>query len=440
MDSTPITSLFDDRVDAGRHLAGALQRFAGTNAVVVGLARGGVEVGAAVAKALGLPLRVLVVRKIGAPRNPELALGAVSETGEQWIDVRLKKPTGASDRYLEQAAAAEGAEARRLHEKYDIDDSSASLRDRVAILVDDGIATGATALVAMRSARKLGASRIVLATPVGSMQAMSALEQYADEVIVLVTPEPFQAVGLHYRQFGQLDDDAVLRLLRQASAGGSHASPVTEQISNNEVQIPADSVTLPAFLSVPPRAVGIVIFAHGSGSGRLSPRNGVVAQVLNEAGLATLLADLLTEEEAGDRRKVFDIGLLSGRLLACAAFLDRNRNTAHLPLGLFGASTGAGAALVAATDWAAQVRAVVSRGGRPDLAADALEAVQAPTLLLVGSADTAVIALNRHAFDRLHGEKRLVLIRGATHLFEEPGTLDAVARHARDWFLRYLPA
>jgi dienelactone hydrolase len=161
--------------------------------------------------------------------------------------------------------------------------------------------------------------------------------------------------------------------------------------------------------------------------------------VLDESGLATLLVDLLTEEEARDRRKVFDITLLAGRLLACVAYAGQNQMTAHLPRGLFGASTGAGAALVAAADQSALIRAVVSRGGRPDLAADALEAVQAPTLLLVGSADTGVIALNRHAYDRLHGEKRLELVPGATHLFEEPGTLDQVAHSARDWFLRYVP-
>ncbi len=439
MDSTSASGAFADRYDAGRHLAGALQNYAGTNAVVVGLARGGVEVAAAVAAELRLPLRALVVRKVGAPRNPELAVGAVSETGVQWIDARLKKPTGASDRYLEEAVAAEGAEAKRQHLKYATDETRESVRGRVAILVDDGIATGATALVAVRSARDLGASRVVLATPVASAQAASALAKYADQVIVLVTPEPFQAVGLHYRQFAQLDDEAVIRRLRASSAGTSVANPIVERIVRSEIQIPAGSVTLPALLSVPPEAVGMVIFAHGSGSGRLSPRNGAVARVLDEAGLATLLADLLTEEEAGDRHKVFDIRLLAERLLACVSYVGQNRSTAHLPRGLFGASTGAGATLVAATNQSADIRAVVSRGGRPDLAADALEEVRAPTLLLVGSVDTGVIALNRHAFDRLHCEKRLELIPGATHLFEEPGTLDEVARRARDWFLHFVP-
>lgn len=439
MDATSAAGPFVDRYDAGRHLAAALQNYAGTNAIVVGLARGGVEVGAAVAAELRLPLRALVVRKVGAPSNPELALGAVSETGIQWIDDRLKKPTGASDRYLAQTVAAERAEAQRQHLKYAVGSSRESLRGCVAILVDDGIATGATALVAIRSVRDLGATRIVLATPVASMQAMNVLAKYADEVIVLVTPEPFQAVGLHYRHFAQLDDEAVIRRLQEFSTDTSDTNPAGERIDRREIQIPAAPVMLPALLSVPAHPVGIVIFAHGSGSGRLSPRNGAVARVLDESGLATLLVDLLTEGEARDRRKVFDITLLAGRLLACVAYAGQNQMTAHLPRGLFGASTGAGAALVAAADQSALIRAVVSRGGRPDLAADALEAVQAPTLLLVGSADTGVIALNRHAYDRLHGEKRLELVPGATHLFEEPGTLDQVAQSARDWFLRYVP-
>jgi putative phosphoribosyl transferase len=438
MESTSASGPFSDRFDAGRHLAGALQNYTGTNAVVLGLARGGVEVGAAVAEVLQLPLRALVVRKVGAPRNPELAVGAVSETGRRWIDTRLQQPTGATDRYLEEAVAAEVAEAKRQQLKYGIEDLEDAVRGRTAILVDDGIATGATALVAIMSARDLGASRVVLATPVAPAQAISALEEYADEVLVLVTPEPFRAVGLHYRHFDQLDDEAVLRRLHEASTRMTNRGPVTVHIDRREVEVSAGSVTLPAILSVPTNAVGMVVFAHGSGSGRLSPRNRAVATVLHEAGMATLLADLLTEEEADDRRKVFDIDLLASRLLECVNYARQNVQVAGMRCGLFGASTGAAAALVAATEPSAHIRAVVSRGGRPDLAAGALEGVRCPTLLLVGSADTAVIALNRHAFDRLRSVKRLILIPGATHLFEEPGTLEEAARAARDWFREYL--
>lgn len=199
---------------------------------------------------------------------------------------------------------------------------------------------------------------------------------------------------------------------------------------------------LEGFLAVPPEAKGIVVFAHGSGSGRLSPRNNHVAAGLRAGGLATLLFDLLTPEEAADRSAVFDIPLLASRLAQAARWLKGRDATAGLPLGYFGASTGAAAALVAAAlaDGAeAPVRAVVSRGGRPDLAGEALERVQAPTLLIVGSLDFQVMELNQDAYARLHCEKHLATVPGARHLFEEPGTLDQVILLARDWFLRHLP-
>jgi putative phosphoribosyl transferase len=196
-------------------------------------------------------------------------------------------------------------------------------------------------------------------------------------------------------------------------------------------------VGLEGLLGLPRQAKGIVLFAHGSGSGRRSPRNNFVAQALREAGLATLLFDLLTIDEASDRRNVFDIELLAQRLLLAAAWVGQDPNTIGLPIGYFGASTGAAAALVAAAMPERPVAAVVSRGGRPDLAGPALAAVKAPTLLIVGGDDTEVLALNRAALARLGCQKRLVIVPGATHLFEEPGTLEAVVEHARDWFLTH---
>ena len=180
---------------------------------------------------------------------------------------------------------------------------------------------------------------------------------------------------------------------------------------------------------------GLVIFAHGSGSGRLSPRNQHVAEGLREAGLATLLLDLLTEDEELDRANVFDIALLAERLLSATNWARGEAGLAGLPVGYFGASTGAGAALVAAADAGNDIAAVVSRGGRPDLAGEALGRVRAATLLIVGGDDTVVIELNRQALDRLHEPKSLVIVPGATHLFEEPGTLDRVVHLARQWFL-----
>lgn len=208
------------------------------------------------------------------------------------------------------------------------------------------------------------------------------------------------------------------------------------------VVVPADDARLVGDLVVPSAAVGVVLFAHGSGSGRHSPRNRYVASVLQAAGLATMLVDLLTEaEEARDLVTAhlrFDIPLLAGRLASVSDWLRTEPRTAGLGLGYFGASTGAAAALVAAARRPAQVAAIVSRGGRPDLAGDALSRVHAPTLLIVGGDDPVVLGLNRLALERLAGEKQLVVVPGAGHLFEEPGALERVAVLARDWFVRHL--
>ncbi len=204
------------------------------------------------------------------------------------------------------------------------------------------------------------------------------------------------------------------------------------------VEIPSQRRRLSGILSVPRNAVGVVAFAHGSGSGRFSPRNQFVARVLRGAGLATLLLDLLEEEEAEDRAKVFDIELLAERLQSAADWLHHASETSALPLGYFGASTGAGAALVAAARRPADVGAVVSRGGRPDLADAHLPTVQAPTLLIVGGNDDVVIELNEQALRRLRCPKSLVIVPGATHLFEEPGALEEVSRLAKEWFVRHL--
>jgi len=205
-----------------------------------------------------------------------------------------------------------------------------------------------------------------------------------------------------------------------------------------QVEIPSGRRRLRGILKVPPGAEGLVAFAHGSGSGRFSPRNQFVARVLQEAGLATLLLDLLEEEEADDREKVFDIELLAARLQHTAQWLCLEPGTQALRLGYFGASTGAAAALVATARMPIVIRAVVSRGGRPDLASDYLCGVVAPTLLIVGGDDEPVIGLNEKALRLLSCPKQLVIIPGATHLFEEPGTLEEVARLAKEWFVRYL--
>jgi putative phosphoribosyl transferase len=217
---------------------------------------------------------------------------------------------------------------------------------------------------------------------------------------------------------------------------------LTTAVTAADVSIPAlaasgSPICLPGRLALPETAHGLVLFAHGSGSSRLSPRNQFVAGMLHESWLGTLLFDLLTERESYDRVNVFDIGLLAERLAAAIRFVAGREQTAALPLGLFGASTGAAAALVAAAH-EPRVKAVVSRGGRPDMAGGALSRMTAPTLLIVGGHDEEVLALNQLAYEQITAEKQLAVVPGATHLFEEPGTLEEAARLAAEWFARHL--
>lgn len=206
----------------------------------------------------------------------------------------------------------------------------------------------------------------------------------------------------------------------------------------HNIEITKGKLALEGILGLPIEPRGVVVFAHGSGSGRLSPRNNFVARHLQQNRLSTLLLDLLTDEEAEDRHKVFDINLLADRLLWAKGWLEADPRTGHLGIGYFGASTGAGAGLQAAVREPSNVKAIVSRGGRPDLAEPYLPSVTVPTLLIVGSHDEPVIEMNQTAFDQLMCEKKLVIIPGATHLFEEPGTLEQVAEQASGWFLQYL--
>ena len=213
---------------------------------------------------------------------------------------------------------------------------------------------------------------------------------------------------------------------------------MSSEPKDQTITLTAEGISLSGFLGIPPKAKGIVLFAHGSGSGRFSPRNRFVADLLQHGRIATLLIDLLTTEEEEDRRNVFDVELLADRILMASAWLRRNPATTSLPLAYFGASTGAGAALQAAARASFPVSAIVSRGGRPDLAERDLPQVTAPTLLLVGGDDEPVIGMNQDAFRLLRCPKQLTIIPGATHLFEEPGTLEQVAEQALQWFSKHM--
>ncbi|MFD7842835.1 phosphoribosyltransferase family protein [Nocardia sp. NPDC059764] len=435
--------IFEDRADAGRRLARQLATLRGDDVVVLGLPRGGVPVAFEVARQLNAPLDVLVVRKLGVPYQPELAFGALGEDG-----VRVTNPTVVvraklSGAEMAQVEQRERAELDRRAVRFRAGRSRIPLRGRTAVIVDDGVATGATARAACQVARAQGAARVVLAVPVASREALHQLARDADEVICLEQPRFFYAVGQWYHRFGQTTDDEVVELLGHAAAPPPQPPPVAAAdppLRDDEVRVRAGKVELAGHLTIPENPVGVVVFAHGSGSSRHSPRNRYVAEVLQRAGLGTLLFDLLTTAEEADRANVFDIGLLARRLVEVTVWLTGQEHARGLPIGYFGASTGAAAALSAAADPRVHVAAVVSRGGRPDLAGAALAGVRAPTLLIVGGRDYLVLDLNRQAAKAMSCETALVEVPGATHLFEEPGTLRKAAELARDWFTTRLPA
>ena len=308
--------------------------------------------------------------------------------------------------------------------------------------------------------RQLHPAKLIIAVPVAPIDTCGWLRPFVDELVCLDNPLDFYAVGQFYEDFPQVSDEEVLDVLGRASSlplHGAQSKPADYppgkgdaavakgawNLTRSDVSIAVDDVQLAGTLVIPQNAQGIVLFVHGSGSSRNSPRNRHVAEVLQQSGLATLLFDLLTaEEEEIDRWSAelrFNIGLLSRRLVQVTHWVRQFERTRELSVGYFGASTGAAAALIGAAELRGQVGAVVSRGGRPDLARETLGKVATPTLLLVGSLDEDVLELNRQALAKLASkEKELRVIPGATHFFEEPGTLDQVAKEASGWFIKYL--
>jgi putative phosphoribosyl transferase len=456
--------LFRNRVEAGRRLAAKLEAYRSEHPIVVALPRGGVPVAYEIALALEAPLDVLVARKLGAPSHPELGIGAIADGGASFLDERTIQTLGVTQDQLNRIATIELAELARRVRAYRGDRPPLDVRGKTVILVDDGLATGVTARAAARALKKQEPATLVFSAPVCAPQTVRLLEGEVDEVVCAAMPAELYAVGIWYDDFAQASDDEVVALLHRAwqSEEGGHrdahssgpptgehrrldavgsAGPFPRNVFHeSSISVDADEAKLEGTLSVPPNAQGVVVFVHGSGSSRHSPRNRYVAGEIQRAGLATLLFDLLSpDEEAIDQRTRhlrFDIALLARRLVRVTDWLERT--LPDLAVGYFGASTGAGAAIVAAAQRPERVRAVVSRGGRPDLAGAALPLVRAPVLLIVGGADSEVIDLNRDAMAEMRGIVKLELIPGATHLFEEPGTLTRVAHLATSWFSSYL--
>jgi putative phosphoribosyl transferase len=426
--------VFRDRVDAGRQLALRLTHLRRSHPVVVGLPRGGVPVAAQVARQLRAPLDVIVVRKLGAPQNPEVAMGALGEGGVVVLNEDVVRRSGASERMVQAVRDREQRELDRRLARFRGGRPGLSLAGRLVVVVDDGVATGATARAACQVARAAGAARVVLAVPVVAPDVLPALCPVADEVVYVEAPARMSAVGQWYDDFRQVGDAEVVELLDRAAKDLEPHLRI--DLTQRELDVVAETsdAALPGRLTVPGGAQETVVFAHGAGSDRTSPRNAYVAGVLNQAGLGTLLVDLVTSRDGDD---AFDVAFVARRLREVTRWL-RRAGLGPDRVGYFGASTGAAAALWAAAEPYADIAAVVSRGGRPDLALPRLAGVRAPTLLVVGGDDAAVLELNRAAIRHLSGDAQLSVVPGASHLFEEPGTLAQAAALAREWFLEHL--
>jgi putative phosphoribosyl transferase len=429
--------VFRDREQAGRLLADALEWYRPNRPMILGLARGGVPIALEVVRALGGDLDLIVARKIGAPGQPEYAIGAIAEGGAVYVRREALPELGLAEEDAAAMVERESVELARRVRMYRGGRAMPPLSGRTVIVVDDGVATGATARAAARSARLRGASRVILAAPVIAAASLPELKLDFDDVVAVHYPSPFFAVGRWYERFEQVPDESVLGCLRQ----GLHPEQVTVRIPFDGTRAPG---ALEGNLAIPSETKGLVMFVHGGGSARSSPRSLLVAGEMQEAGFATLLFDLLTPEEAAEDEATgrfrSDLPLLTARVSAATRWASRQPWTSELRIGYFGASTGAAAALASAAENPGLVAAVVSRGGRPDLVTAAtLARVRAPVLLLVGSQDREVLRLNRSVLRSLPSAQ-LAVVPGATHLFAEPGTLEEVARLAAGWFTGRLEA
>lgn len=422
---------FKNRIEAGLALAERLKSFKKDHPLILAIPRGGVPVAVEVAKGLETDLDLLMVKKIGVPDYPEVAIGAVSEDGRPRYDESLIKRLGISKASLKPFTEKKKEELRDQIREFRGMKAAVPVEGRIVIIVDDGIATGATLKAAMDLLILRKPKKIIVATPVAPKETVKDLSKIADEVICLLTPSSFHSVSDWYFDFKQVSDEEVKKLIQSASSE-------QEEPLYREMVFRDGDAELKADLQLVEDMKGIVVFAHGSGSSRHSPRNKFVAEELNKAGFGTLLADLLTEEEAGDRKNVFDVELLIQRVLKATDTMMPYLPSFDIPIAYFGASTGAAAALGAAAKSPREIFAVISRGGRPDLAKAYLSQVKAPTLLIVGAEDTPVIPLNQSAAERLKSAE-LVLVPHATHLFEESGALEEVVEYSVDWLERFSP-
>lgn len=419
--------MFRDRTEAGRRLAEAVKKLGVERPIVLGIPRGGVPVAAEVARATGGDLAVIVARKLGAPGNPELAIGATTAEGAYYLDLETARMVGANDAYIAQERERQAREAARREVLFD-SHRRPPMKDRIVIVVDDGVATGSTAIASVRSVKAAGAARVILAVPVGPPHTIEELSREADEVICLYIDPGFWAVGQYYDRFEQVQDEEVIRILRSFV-------PVAAGDPSRTFSVQRAAIRLAGRLATPP-GVGpfpAVVFVHGLGSSKESPRNVVIAEALVDAGLAAVLFDLSghgesdTDTREGNQAYADDLQAVFN-WAEQQPELDRER------LAVAGSSLGAVISMQAAIEGRIRPRTMVLRA--PPAESGQFAGLETPCLVLVGSNDPLLSQVKDGAA-RSAGA-RLSVVEGAGHLFEEPGALEEAVERTVQWFRRML--
>jgi putative phosphoribosyl transferase len=444
--------LYADRAAAGKAVATAVAALGDVtrrrDVVVLGLPRGGIPVARAVADQLGAPLEAIVARKLGVPGLGEVAFGAIAEGRREIVEDSVRWYLGLPRRVVAPIVLRERRELDRRARLYRAGAPLPALRGRTVVLVDDGLASGATLRAAALAVRRERPARLIAAVPVASAMHRDDVRATVDELVATATPEPFETVSVWYDDFAPVTDAEVLRLLGRSSDGSAMAAEASRDgTDEHEIGIlvgrdeTGDPGRMIGDLGLPnARPTGLVILAHGGGSSRNSYRNRYLAARLRQAGWATMRVDLLLEreqaEDAVDGDARFDIPRIATRLLRAVEWAAQESVPGARRIVLFGASTGAAAALVVAATRPDLVIGVVSRGGRVDLAGPALRAVRASVFLIVGGADADTLERTRESAPRLAGPSRLTVIPGAGHTFEEPGALGGVGEHVVRWLGR----
>jgi len=418
---------FRDRKDAGEQLAAVLKQKGYVDAVVLGIPRGGLPVATEVARAVGGILAVVVARKLGAPGNPELAIGATTASGITYINEGVARAVGASQAYIDAEKLRQVLEAQRREELFD-GHRRPGLKDRTVIVVDDGVATGATAIAAIRATKAEGAKRVVIAVPVGPPEMIELLGKEADEVVCLESDPGFWAVGQYYDNFDQVSDQDVRALLNAYAAPPPAPDSTHVTIKRNQINL-AGILTTPAGAGPFP----LVIFVHGLGSGKDSPRNVTIAAHIVDSGIATLLFDLSGHgESSADPHD--GLGAYVADLQAAFAWATVAPQVKNDAIGIAGSSLGATIAVKALIEGHVKPRTMVLRA--PPVEPEDFRRIDVPSLVLIGSLDPLRSDVEWGATPC--PQLTLSVVQGASHLFEEPGTLEQALRLTVGWFVQHL--